>query len=158
MQLEKTYEALPVKDVPNLTGEMFMPRGGTPLIDAAFATIRAIEASIMGRSDVKVVLAIQTDGDECHSAENTWDSLRSLVAEKEAQGWEILFMGAGIDAYIQADKMGVARSKTLSYGNDLAQTRSAFEATAAKTVMFSSGVAASMDYTTAEKRMAGDIS
>jgi hypothetical protein len=158
MQLEKTYEAVPVKEVPDLTAEMFQPRGGTPLIDAAFTTIRAVEASIAGRTDVKVVLAIQTDGQEMHSRENTWEDLRSLVAEKEAAGWEILFMGAGIDAYNEASKMGVSRDKTLSYGNDMAQTRAAFETTAAKTVMFSSGAAQSMAYTSAEKLRAGDAS
>jgi len=156
MQLEKTYEAISVKEVPDLTMDMFRPRGGTPLIDAAFATIRAIETSIAGRDDIKVVLAIQTDGKEMHSTENTWESLKSLVTEKEAAGWEILFMGAGIDAYAEAAKMGVSRGKTLSYGKDMGATRAAFATTAEKTVLYSAGAASSMAYTAEEKLRAGD--
>lgn len=156
MQLAKTYMATPISDVRDLTKDDYSPRGGTPLIDAAFTTIRAIEESVKGRDDIKIVLAIQTDGEERDSKENTWDSLKVLVAEKEAAGWEILFMGVGMDAYAEAAKMGVSRDKTLSYGGDAVATRAAFASTAGKTVAFSSGVAASMAYTDAEKLAAGD--
>lgn len=156
MHLEKTHVAVPVRDVSDLTEADFLPRGNTPLIDAAVTTIRAIEESLTGRSDVKVVLAIQTDGQENKSVENTWDDLKALVAEKEKLGWEILFMGAGIDAYDQGARMGVARSKTLSYGVGAAETRAAFGATAEKTVLYSAGAAASMAYTAEEKLRAGD--
>jgi uncharacterized protein YegL len=157
LQLEKTYVAVPVAEVPDLHFDDFMPRGGTPLIDAACTTIRAIEDSLEGREDVKVILAIQTDGNEMHSTQNTWADLKALVTQKEAAGWEIIFMGAGIDAYAQADRMGVSRDKTLSYGKSRDQTRSAFATTGAKSVMFASGAAQSMAYTSAEKTLAGDI-
>jgi len=52
--------------------------------------------------------------------------------------------------------MGVSRSKTLAYGGDAVATRAAFASTAGKTVAFSSGAAASMAYTDAEKSAAGD--
>jgi len=157
MQLEKTYMATPIAEVKDLTREAYTPRGGTPLIDAAFTTIRAIEDSIKGRDDIKIVLAIQTDGEERDSKENSWAGLKALVAEKEAAGWEILFMGVGMDAYAEAAKMGVSRSKTLSYGGDARATRAAFASTAGKTVAFSSGATASMAYTDAEKAAAGDM-
>lgn len=156
MQLEKTYMATPIAEVKDLDREAYTPRGGTPLIDAAFTTIRAIEQSIQGRDDIKIVLAIQTDGEERDSKENTWAGLKALVAEKEAAGWEILFMGVGMDAYAEAAKMGVSRRKTLAYGGDAVATRAAFASTAGKTVAFSSGAAASMAYTDAEKSAAGD--
>lgn len=157
MQLEKTYMATPIADVRDLTAKDYTPRGGTPLIDAVFTTIRAIEESVKGRDDIKIVLAIQTDGEERDSKENTWASLKALVAEKEAADWEILFMGVGMDAYAEAAKMGVSRDKTLSYGGDALATRAAFTSTAGKTVAFSSGAAASMAYTDAEKLAAGDV-
>ena len=156
MQLEKTYMATPIAEVQDLKSKDYNPRGGTPLIDAAFTTIRAIEESIAGRDDIKIVLAIQTDGEERDSKENSWAGLKALVAEKEAAGWEILFMGVGMDAYSEAAKMGVSRNKTLSYGGDAVATRAAFASTAGKTVAFSSGVSASMAYSDAEKLAAGD--
>ncbi len=156
MQLEKTYMATPIGDVRDLTHDDYAPRGGTPLIDAAFTTIRAIEDSIKGRTDIKIVLAIQTDGEERDSVENTWSGLKALVAEKEAAGWEILFMGVGMDAYAEAAKMGVSRDKTLSYGMNAEATRSAFATTAQKTVAYSAGLSGSMAYTQTEKSLAGD--
>lgn len=157
MCLEKTIDMKPLSDIGPLGRDDFIPRGMTPLIDAAVATIRTIEEAVAGRDDIKVILAIQTDGDENASVSNTWESLRALVAEKEALGWEILFMGAGIDAYKQAHLMGVARDKTLSYNNDSAATRSAFASTAMNSVLFASGATRSMAYSDAEKRAAGDI-
>lgn len=158
MCLEKTIDMKPLSDIGPLGRDDFMPRGMTPLIDAAVTTIRTIEEAVAGRDDIKVILAIQTDGDENGSTEYTWEGLRALVAEKEALGWEILFMGAGIDAYKQAEMMGVAREKTLSYSNDIAATRSAFASTASNSVLFASGAVRSMAYSDAEKRAAGDIS
>ena len=175
MCLEKTYEVVPVAEIPDMTLDMFHPRGGTPLIDAACATIRAIDAGLRDHKadkadkkgkkkkknrkdtrDIKIILAIQTDGKELHSVENSWKDLKSLVNEKEAEGWEILFMGAGIDAYSQAGLMGISEDKTLSYGVDMTATRNAFTATAQKSVRYASGDVASMGYTRAEKRSAGD--
>lgn len=157
MHLEKTFEAVPVSDLPVLTRDHFTPRGSTPLIDAAIATIHAIEETVAGREDIRVVLAIQTDGQE-NSSTRSWESLSSLVKEKEAAGWEILFMGAGIDAYKQGGMMGISASKTVSYGTDEASTNNLFRDTAIKTAMFSRGVATSMAYSTEEKRRAGDWS
>ncbi|MBT28048.1 MAG: hypothetical protein CMO01_00195 [Thalassobius sp.] len=156
MELLRTHVATPIAEVPDMTDADFLPRGGTPLIDAAVTTIHAIEESLEGRTDVKVVLAIQTDGQENTSKSHSWADLKALVAEKEAIGWEILFMGAGIDAYDQGAKMGIAREKTISYGTDMAQTVSAFRDTGSKTVLYSSGTAASMAYTSEEKLRAGD--
>lgn len=154
MQLERTHVARPIAEVPDLTDADFQPRGGTPLIDAAIATILAIEESLAGREGVKVVLAIQTDGDE-NQSKAPWRDLKALVEEKEGKGWEILFMGAGIDAYAQGAQMGISRSKTISYGTDSLATRAAFAATAHNTSLYASGAMASMDYTADQKFAAG---
>lgn len=157
LDLEKTYVAKPIAEVPDLTDGDFQPRGGTPLIDAAIATILAIADSLEGRSDVGVVLAIQTDGEE-NQSKAPWRDLKALVEEKTAAGWEILFMGAGIDAYCQGAQMGISDAKTMSYGTDGAQTRAAFAATAENTLRFAMSASASMDYTPEQKVAAGDRS
>ena len=155
MHLERTHVAQPIAEIPDLADADFQPRGGTPLIDAAIATILAIDESLSGREGVKVVLAIQTDGEE-NQSQAPWRDLKALVKEKTAAGWEIIFMGAGIDAYAQGAQMGIGRSKTLSYGTDSDQTRAAFAATAQNTSLYASGAMASMDYTDDQKIAAGD--
>ena len=66
-------------------------------------------------------------------------------------------MGAGIDAYEQGAKMGVATDATVSYGKfSRAETMAAFEASASNTMDFASGRKANVDYSTAQKELAGD--
>lgn len=156
MDLEKIFVAKKVSKIPAMTDEDYVPRGGTPLIDAACTTIQAIAASLEGRDDTKVVVAIQTDGNENSSCEFTWNDLKRLISEKEEMGWEFLFMGCGINAYDQGSKMGIKASKTLSYGKNQAETRAAFAATAENTALYALGAAACMDYSALQKRSAGD--
>lgn len=160
MSLQALVEAAPLDEVPPLTRESYVPRGGTPLIDAACATIRAVSESLARRRNadpVKVVMAIQTDGQENNSCENDWKTLRKLISEKEEMGWEFLFMGCGIDAYEQGRKMGLSAAKTVSYGTSREMTRAAFAATAQNTAAFASGLAGSAAYTDAQKLDAGDL-
>ena len=156
MALEKVHVARPVAEIPDLGPDDFIPRGGTPLIDAACATIRAVAESLEGREKTRVVVAIQTDGQENRSVENSWNDLKALIAEKEKAGWEFVFMGCEIDAYKQGAMMGVSPDKTLSYGKDPEATRAAFAATAANTAHYAAGTLGSMDYTAAQKMEAGD--
>src|SRR4051794_12591414 len=73
VQLEKVCVTTPVADVQPLNEETFVPRGGTPLIDAAYYTIRAVEAVVAIRTDKpRIVVCIQTDGEENQSADHTW--------------------------------------------------------------------------------------
>lgn len=159
LELERICVAEKIADVPDMTADDYHPRGGTPLIDAACTTIRAVAASLADPAKAqrtKVVIAIQTDGEENQSIENSWDDLKALIGEKEKLGWEFVFMGAGIDAYAQGARMGIERSKTISYGTDAASTKAAFAATARNTAAFASGRLTSMAYTEEQKSASGD--
>lgn len=158
LDLQKFCMAKKISKVKDLSSADYRPRGGTPLIDAACATIRAVAESVEGRENVRVVIALQTDGEENTSVENEWRDLKALISEKEKLGWEFLFMGCGIDAYDQGSKMGISPGKTLSYGKDPMATRAAFEATAVNTALYAGGTAASMDYSVHQKNSAGDAS
>lgn len=159
MELERVCVAQRIVDVPDMTEDDYHPRGGTPLIDASCATIRAVADSLSDlgtAARTKVVIAIQTDGQENQSVENSWADLKALIGEKERVGWEFVFMGAGIDAYEQGARMGIARANTLSYGKDRLSTEAAFAATARNTASFAAGEMASMAYSDEQKLEAGD--
>lgn len=156
MDLQKLHVATPIKEVPDLRNDQFQPRGGTPLIDAACATIRAVRESLEGRDDVKVIFAIQTDGQENASRENGWDGLRALIADCEKSGWEFNFMGCGIDAYGQGARMGIRANKTVSYGKDQAATQAAFRSTGENMRLYAAGIRADVSYTADQKRRSGD--
>ena len=158
MDLQKLHVAVPVAEVPDLGWNDYHPRGNTPLIDAAMTTILAIEESLAGRTDVKVILAIQTDGEENKSKRYDWEQLKVKIAEREAAGWEISFMGAGgaSNAYRQAAMMGIDPAKTVSYGLDARSTKAAFDAHAQNTSLYASGALRSTAYSMEQKLAAGD--
>jgi hypothetical protein len=157
VSVDRICAGLPVRDVPLLTTKTYVPRGLTPLIDAAMETIHAVERLIAGRKDnPRVVICIQTDGQENASTKHTWNTLRETITAKQLAGWQFNFMGAGIDAYRQASFMGVAHSHTVSYSTDSAHTHNVFVASASNTANFAAGRSSSTGYTGLQKREAGD--
>lgn len=146
-------------DCPALGAHEYIPRGNTPLIDAAIDTIGWIEAAVAGRDDIDVALGIQTDGQE-NSSLRGMDELQALIARKAAEGWQFTFMGCGIEsyAYRQAQAMGLSAAQTVLYSKDKDRTEAAFAANAASTRAYALRASASVSYTDAQKFAAGDLS
>lgn len=156
--IDTVCKNIPISDAPPLTNDTFQPRASTPLIDACVKTIQAVERAMKTRDDnPKVVICFQTDGQENCSREHTWAELNDLIKAKIALGWQFNFMGAGIDAYAQANLMGLAAAQTMSYDSaDRVATRSAFSASARNTAGFASGALGSTSYTAEQKLQSGD--
>ena len=157
--LDKVHFEKAINDIPNLNMQGFVPRGMTPLVESATKTIRALDEAIKKKKEKpKVVVAIQTDGYENASGpEYTWEALKALIETKKNDGWQFNFLGAGIDAYDQAAKMGVHAGGTVSYdSSDPAKTRSAFVGLASNTAGYASGLAATTDWNDQQKSDAGD--
>lgn len=158
MHLDKICVATPINQAPKLSKANYNPRGSTPLIDAAYTVIKAVEKSLAEKpKDTQVVICIQTDGQENCSREHTWESLNALIQEKQKLGWQFNFMGAGIDAYQQGAKMGLSVANTMSYDHtDIRATRAAFAGRASATVAYASGLSGGMNISEIEKKNAGD--
>lgn len=158
ISLDKLCVNQPVASVAPLTDEAFQPRGSTPLIDAAHATIEAVSEAIAKRGiDPKVVICIQTDGHENASTVHTWEDLNRLIKEKSALGWQFNFMGAGIDAYQQARQMGISAKATVSYDKTSPQaSMRAFAASAENIVRFAHMEAEDIAFSMEQKIEAGD--
>jgi hypothetical protein len=157
MSIDKICVAVPVAEVAKLTRETYQPRASTPLIDATCKTISAVEASLLGAPAAKVVICIQTDGQENSSVEHSWGELNALVKEKSAKGWQFNFMGVGIDAYDQGARMGISPDATVAYDHrDPAALRAAFVGSAQSARRYATGAAPTAAYAPAEKAAAGD--
>lgn len=156
--LDKICVKKPIAEVPRLTRETFVPRAGTPLIDAAVKAIHATADVVRDLGDVldlKVVVAIQTDGAENSSREFRLPYLQDLVKEKTQAGWEFIFMGAGFDAYGTADSLGISRKNTMSYGRN--NSAEAFASFASNTRAYAGGAVGGMSFTASQKLDAGDV-
>lgn len=154
--LDKICVKVPVAQVKPLTDATFIPRDMTNLIDSAYETIKAVEASEESKTH-KIIICIQTDGEENSSRKHNWEELNSLIKEKQEAGWQFNFMGAGIDAYKQASRMGISTANTMSYNSsDKAATFSAYTARASSHASFAMGRSTDTTISLNEKMAAGD--
>jgi hypothetical protein len=157
VSIDKICVAVPVAQVAKLTRDTYQPRASTPLIDAAVKTIIAVETSLLSMPAARVVICIQTDGQENSSTEHNWAELNALVKEKSAKGWQFNFMGVGIDAYDQGARMGIAPAATMAYDHrDRQATVAAFSASAENARAYARAEAPDTAYRPAQKQAAGD--
>lgn len=125
--IDTLYERCEASAITGAIPDDVAPRGMTPLHDAIGQAVAATEQAV---SDLdwsgKVVVAINTDGLENASTEYTLGTIRSLIESKQSEGWEFVFMGAGIDAYQEGTKLGVRGQATMSYDSNPVSTRTAY--------------------------------
>jgi hypothetical protein len=128
--IQRVYENKPIRDVPPMKEEDYRPDNCTALLDAVGATISSIGKRLAATPEDqrpgKVILAIMTDGEENSSHEYSKTQIKSMIEEHQnVWKWEIIFIGAGIDAFAEAGGIGIIRSQTLAVDhntNGMAQT------------------------------------
>jgi hypothetical protein len=105
------------KDAPRLDEKNYVPGGGTALLDAIGKMITGFEAKVTLKKGDRVLLVVQTDGEENSSTEYDRPTISKMIADHEATSqWSAIFMGAGPDTWQQAGGMGFGTS--LSYSGD----------------------------------------
>lgn len=102
---EEIYKHIPIQEVDELTDKTVFARGGTALLDAVGKALSSFPA------DKNVIALIMTDGEENSSIEWKPDAIKQLVKDRMAGGWEINFVGVGIDAFKIGTDMGLQYSQ-----------------------------------------------
>ena len=128
---EVVADGAPLHAVAPLTLHTFQPRGGTPLLDAtgrivARAAGHAEHRRLLGQPPERIIVVTITDGEENQSRELTLQQVRNLVSAKQAEGWVFVFLGAGLDAYAEAQRLGYAAGSVQAYAPDGTGTQAAF--------------------------------
>jgi len=102
-QYEVIFDRVKLAKVPKLTVDMVEPRGMTALYDS-------IGKLITGAKHPKrdTIMLIQTDGFENSSTEYDVSAIKRLITLKESTGWEVNFVGAGIDAVSVGKTIGIS--------------------------------------------------
>ena len=97
-------------------------RGCTALLDAVGTAIEKMENVQKHLPEDhragKIIFVITTDGLENSSEHFTQEQIRRKIEAKKEYGWEFLFLGANIDAGKEAEKIGIARNRSVTYEND----------------------------------------
>lgn len=110
----------PITEAVALDRTSYVPRGGTPLLDATGLAIGRVmvdqgarEATGLRKDDI--VFVTVTDGEENQSREYTLEKVRQLIAERTADGWQFVFLSAGLDAYADAARFGYDQGSTSAW-------------------------------------------
>jgi len=106
------YNAVPLSHVEKLNESSYLPNGNTALLDAVGETVQTVKTDGFD----KIITVIMTDGEENSSREWTLPGIRELIKTKETAGkWTFVFMGANLDAFAQAESIGVRFANVARY-------------------------------------------
>lgn len=143
------YRSKKIKKVEKLSD--YSPTGSTPLYDAA---CKLIDATAEKHPADKVVVVLQTDGQENASRLYTKRDLEDRIKEWTEKGWQFVFLGRDLDAYDTqfVSHEAIPIENKVSYTNDVA----VMAATVENIGRFDRGEAVSMSYTSTQRSTSGD--
>lgn len=102
-------------EVPELTSQLYAPRGSTALLDAVGQSV----SSVSDEPDDRYIVITFTDGQENASREWTKEKVAQLLNERRALGnWTFAFFGADIDAWGEARGMGYGAGNARSHAKE----------------------------------------
>jgi hypothetical protein len=106
--------------VPSMPARAFVPRGGTPLLDAVARLLLRIDGEIVARADHGLpiedqLIMIVTDGYENASIEHTRASVAALIDERRARTWTFAFLGANQNAFDEAGSIGMSQGSAANW-------------------------------------------
>ncbi len=135
------HDAVPIGDVPELTANVYRPRGTTPLLDAIGNLIESADQRIETRSrdnqpEEDQLVLIFSDGLENASHKYNWAMIAKLIKERQEAGWEFVFMGANQDAYLEAGRIGVRQESISNFEASAVGTEAAFRSMSRGTRQF----------------------
>lgn len=106
--------------IADITVGDYEPRGGTPLYDAIGRGIDSLDGKLAASGSGKAILVIVTDGAENASRKYGHAAISELIKARQAAGWLIVFLGAGLDAAQQGTALGINAGTTASIAMDSA--------------------------------------
>jgi uncharacterized protein YegL len=148
---EVLADAVPIAEVVPLSTRTFVPRGGTPLLDAtgrllARAAERVDRRARAGLPPERMVFVTITDGQENQSREYSLATIRHLIQARQQAGWSFAFLGAGIDAYAEAGAMGYDPRSVQAFAPSGAGAQAAMHSVSRSTKAMRSKLRASTHY------------
>lgn len=125
------HSGIPVKDVPIMTDDVFVPRGMTALYDAVGKSINVAGERFSKMTEEqrpsKVIFVILTDGQENASQEFTNTNIRDMIElQKTTYHWDFVFLGANINAEVVGASMGINAGNSMTFAANSVGTQAAF--------------------------------
>ena len=105
------HDCIEVKDADLLSLADYVPSGGTALLDTVGDAVTEIKE---GNSPEGGLLVIMTDGRENVSRRFTYERVKQMLKEMEGNGWKVLYIGADITDFTDAERLGIHREQRAS--------------------------------------------
>lgn len=156
-QYEVVLNGVPIADAKELTGETFVPRGWTALLDAIGRTINTTGARLASMADEdrpeKVVFVIITDGEENRSKEFNSQQINEMIDhQRETYKWEFVFLGANQDAIKVARSMGIHQANAMTFAADSAGVSSSYDSFSDNVAKYRSGVSKDASFSAEDRQ------
>lgn len=119
------YNAVPLKEVSDISAKSYKPSGCTALLDALGETIDNVGKKLAAMKEEdrpdRVIFVVMTDGQENASKTYTKARVMSMIEQqKNVYKWEFVFMGTDIASINDAEAYGFMRSNTYQYAHNSA--------------------------------------
>jgi Mg-chelatase subunit ChlD len=129
---EVVAAGVPIAEMVELTSDTFLPRGSTPLLDATGKLIARARMNEELRQQnsleaEEIVFVTITDGEENDSSEFTLAKIQKLIKKCEKDGWTFVFLSAALDAYGDAQRMGMKTGNIQAFSASADGTNLAFD-------------------------------
>lgn len=117
------HDRVSIEKIAPITKLDYCPTGGTALLDAVGETVDRIEL-IQGHLRVEdvpkhTILVITTDGMENSSMKYDYKTIQKMLDRvQNEKGWEVVFLGANIDAESFGQSIGIGRERCVSMDED----------------------------------------
>lgn len=125
------YDDKPIREVPELTAQTYVPRGRTALYDAVGQTIDMVGSRLARTPEperpAKVIVAIMTDGLENASTDYSHARIAEMIKhQQDVYSWEFVFLGANMDVPAVARSLNIAEANAVAYAASPAGTQGAY--------------------------------
>jgi uncharacterized protein YegL len=122
--IERFREMKPLGEVDWLTHDEYLPRGGTPLLDAVGQTLAQLDLDWAKENPERAIVVIVTDGQENSSKEYTTAKIKEMIKARQDSGkWAFIYLGADVDAFAEAQKYGIPMQNAAGYVKSAAGIR-----------------------------------
>ena len=127
------HDRIPIENVPEMTDNDYYVGGCTALLDALGGAIHHIGNihKYARKEDVpeKTLFVIITDGMENASRNYSYEMIQKMVKRQQKKyGWAFIFIGANIDAVMEAGRFGIRPERAVNYVCDEAGTENVYGA------------------------------
>jgi uncharacterized protein YegL len=141
---ELLHDRHDIRAVAPMTEKEYQVGGTTALLDAVGETVQKIRNVQKRQTEEfraeKVIFVIITDGQENASREYGYADVKKLIEHQQKKhGWEFIFLGANMDAFAEAGKLGIPLDHASGFVADHAGVGAAWGLTALSSVALRGG-------------------